>query len=562
VPRELGEADGLKLGKRDVMIIFIISAFFFLIAAFNLGQLNIPSTNWQVQPDSVTMNFDSNRTISTVYLLVNTDSNVTASFSTPRGADWTAKAYMNNYGYYKWIEVPLNVKTDRLRIRFYTSAGDLFEVVAVDSNQEQVGIRSIKSDSGDASVLRLVDEQSLFENPPSFRSESFFDEDLFVRAAKEYLSLKEPVSEETHPPLGKLIIAASIDAFSFNPFSWRIMGVVFATMMIPVIYALGLALFKTRAAATIAASLLSLDFMHFSMSRVGTVDTYLVFFILLSTLFFYLNYEKMSRGSGPDFRFILMGVIFFSLAFSVKWIAVFSLLGEAILFLTIWMLGPSQSESLTERLNSLIKPLLVITVIILIVGGGIYLASFIPYALIGHSLYDIYNAQWSMLAYHTEMSAYTHQNSSNWWQWPTILVPLWLYIKELPGGMISIISAMGNPVVWWTGLIAVISATVDGAKRKWPYLFLGILYFSQLLPYALISRYLFIYHYYAEVPILCLAIAGLVHEMWYKPQQKKYVIILIVATCIMFAIFYPVISGYPIPQWYDSYLRWFRGWTF
>jgi dolichyl-phosphate-mannose--protein O-mannosyl transferase len=167
-----------------------------------------------------------------------------------------------------------------------------------------------------------------------------------------------------------------------------------------------------------------------------------------------------------------------------------------------------------------------------------------------------------MLAYHSGMAAYTHPNESFWWQWPTILVPLWLYVRKLPEDMVSTISAMGNPIVWWGGLVAVIIAIVEGFRRKWPYLFLGVLYISQLLPYALISRYLFIYHYYAEVPILCLAIAGLVHEIWYKPGQKRYVVIFIVTACVLFAAFYPVISGYPIPAWYSNYLHWFRGWQF
>ncbi len=552
----------MRLGKRDVAIITVISTLFFLVAAFNLGQLNIPSTNWRVQPEYVTITLDGNRTISTVYMLVNTDSDIVASISTPRGTDWAAKAWVNNHGYYKWLNASLSERTDRLKIRFYLSAGDVFEIAVVDSNQMQVGIKGIQSDTGDASVSRLVDEQSLFENPPTYRSETFFDEVLFIRAAKEYLSLKEPVSEETHPPLGKLIIAAGIEAFSFNPFFWRIMGVVFATMMIPVIYALGLALFKTRAAATIAASLLSLDFIHFTMSRMGTVDTYLVFFILLSTLFFYLSYDKMVGGLGPDYRFILLGVACFGLAFSVKWIALFGLVGEAILFLIVWLLGHSPSAGLATHLGSLVKPVALIAVMIITVAGGIYLASFIPYALIGHSLSDIYNAQWSMLAYHTEMGAYNHPNASNWWQWPTILVPLWLYVRKLPEGVFSTISAMGNPVVWWTGLVAVIISIIDSARRKWPYLFLGVLYLSQILPYALISRYLFIYHYYAEVPILCLAVAGLIHEMWYRPGQRRYVVILLVAACIIFVAFYPVISGYPIPQWYSDYLHWFRGWVF
>jgi dolichyl-phosphate-mannose-protein mannosyltransferase len=128
--------------------------------------------------------------------------------------------------------------------------------------------------------------------------------------------------------------------------------------------------------------------------------------------------------------------------------------------------------------------------------------------------------------------------------------------------MLSTISAMGNPALWWVGLAAVISSQVDGYHRKWPYLFLGVLYVSQLLPYTFISRYLFIYHYYAEVPILSLATAGLVHELWYKPGSKKWILLLLAATVAFFAVFYPVISGTVIPEWYSGYLHLFRDWRF
>ncbi len=552
----------MSLDRRDAAIIIAISALFFLVAAFNLGQLTIPSSAWRVQEDYVTLTLDGNRTVSTVYMLVNTDRDVTVSISTPSELGWVARTGFNKNGYYLWLNATINATTDRVRFHFYLPADDILEIAVVDSNQSLVGIKSIKSDAGDPTVSRLVDEQVLVENPPTYRSETYFDEDLFVRAAKQYLSLNEPVSEETHPPLGKLIIAAGLDAFGFNPFSWRIMGVIFATLMIPVIYTLGLALFKTRAAATIAASLLSLDFMHFTMSRMGTADTYLVFFILLSTLFFYLSYEKMVSGSDPDYRFILLGVACFGLAFSVKWIALFGLVGEAILFLGVWFIGPSTSAGLRARLRSLIKPVALIATMIVGVAGGIYLASFIPYALIGHSLVDIYNAQWSMLAYHSGMAAFTHPNESFWWQWPTILVPLWIYLRQLPGGLSSTISAMGNPIIWWGGMVAIIVALVEGVHKKWPYLFLGVIYITQLLPYALIQRYLFLYHYYAEVPIICLALAGILHEAWYNPRQRRYVVIFIAVACVLFAAFYPVISGYPIPHWYVEYLRWFRGWQF
>ena len=80
------------------------------------------------------------------------------------------------------------------------------------------------------------------------------------------------------------------------------------------------------------------------------------------------------------------------------------------------------------------------------------------------------------------MSLYNHPNATDWWEWPITLSPLWLYARNLPGGMLSTISAMGNPVLWWVGLAAVISSLVDGYHRKWPYLFLGVLYVCPAAP--------------------------------------------------------------------------------
>jgi predicted membrane-bound dolichyl-phosphate-mannose-protein mannosyltransferase len=553
----------LKLEKKDAAIIATISALFFIVAAYNIGLTRIPSTTWSIKQETLFLTLDGNTTIDAVYLFVNTDVNATASLSTPRGTGWADEAWINDHGYYKWLRVKFSETTDRIRIHFYLPAGDVLEVAVVAADGSRVGIKSIQSDApGDTDIAHLVDEQALFENPPTFRSETMFDEELFVRAAQEYRSLQDPVSEATHPPLGKLIIAAGITLFGFTPFGWRILGTVFAALMIPVIYALGYALFKTRAAATIAATLLALDFMCFAMSRVGTVDTFLIFFIMLSTLFFYLNYEKMTGGSKPDYRLLFAGIVCFSLAFSVKWIAIFGLIGEAALFLSAGLYGPSPPEGATTRLRALAKPIVLIACLIPAVGAVIYFGSFIPYAAIGHGLSDIWAAQWSMLGYHSSMGAYFHPNASNWYEWLIILKPLWLYVRHLAGDMLSTISAMGNPVVWWVGLCAVLVSLVNGAKKEWPHLFLGILYIAQLLPYALISRYLFIYHYYAEVPILALATAGLVHEMWYKPGQRKYVIILVAAAVTFFAVFYPVISGQVIPEWYSGYLHWFRDWVF
>lgn len=62
------------------------------------------------------------------------------------------------------------------------------------------------------------------------------------------------------------------------------MGALFGVLLAPEIYLLARALCRSRRAAALAAVLWGFDFMRFAQSRIGTVDTYAVFFILASAL--------------------------------------------------------------------------------------------------------------------------------------------------------------------------------------------------------------------------------------------------------------------------------------
>jgi dolichyl-phosphate-mannose--protein O-mannosyl transferase len=122
---------------------------------------------------------------------------------------------------------------------------------------------------------------------------------------------------------------------------------------------------------------------------------------------------------------------------------------------------------------------------------------------------------------------------------------------------------MGNPLLWWLGLAAVIVATVKGIQERKPVLiFLVAVYLSQILPYVLVSRDTFIYHYYPEVPILALLVAGLLEEFWAERGSKKYVLLYLAAVGVAFAFFYPAISGVPVQPSYIEHLRLMRAWDF
>jgi 4-amino-4-deoxy-L-arabinose transferase-like glycosyltransferase len=555
--------DAVKLNKRDIIAISIISLVFFSLASWNLGLTKTPVTYWHVvNGEQISLNFEKNENVNSLYILINSETNISATVSALKSGVWTPAGNLSGNEYYKWVNVDFNATTQSLKLQFEKTIGDVYEVVAIDSSYKRINIADIRgSDSNDHEVKNLVDEQQYFENPPTFKSETYFDEIYYVKTAQEYLSKKE-ATEWTQPPLGKLIIAAGIEAFSFSPFGWRILGVIFAMLMIPLLYILAQSIFDSRVAAILSASLMALEFMHFTMGRIATIDTYLVFFSIISTLFFYKNYASIISNHKFNFKFLALGIFFFYLAFSVKWTALFGLMGQMILITVAFFKGsPISVRGIVVRFVSFLKPLLG-TLILFVMGSFVYLSTYIPYAAVGHSLGDIYNLQWSMFTYHSQLQA-THPFSSEWWSWPFIFKPLWLYFQTLPMGIVSTITAMGNPVIWWVGFPILLIALWRGIKeREPPYLFIGILYMSQWIPYAFISRSLFIYHFYPDVPITVVALAAVLSESWNKPRERKFVIMILAAALAVFIIFFPVISGFSVPIWYTQYLRIFKGWVF
>ncbi|MBO3799678.1 MAG: glycosyltransferase family 39 protein, partial [Candidatus Brockarchaeota archaeon] len=207
----------------------------------------------------------------------------------PIGAMVTFWKTMDVYlsGYYCWESIRINADTRLIGFILGPSSGEIAEIIVVDMENRIVPISSINGIGINNEILmNLIDEQDKVEYPSTYMSETYFDEIYYVRTAEEHIELERPY-ETTHPPLGKLIIAAGIIVFGYSPLGWRIMGVIFATLMIPMIYLLGKDLFETQLAALVSAFLIFFDFMHFTMGRIGTVDTYVVFFSITSHLFFF-----------------------------------------------------------------------------------------------------------------------------------------------------------------------------------------------------------------------------------------------------------------------------------
>ena len=80
-----------------------------------------------------------------------------------------------------------------------------------------------------------------------------------------------------------------------------------------------------------------------------------------------------------------------------------------------------------------------------------------------------------MYTYHSTLSE-THPFESSWYQWPIMYKPVWYYVGYYGGNVKSTIVGIGNPVIWWTGIVASLYVLVRTiAKREKELFFILIL---------------------------------------------------------------------------------------
>jgi len=329
--------------------------------------------------------------------------------------------------------------------------------------------------------------------------------------------------EWTHPPLAKLFMWGSMTVFGENSFSWRLPGVLLGVGTVLLVYLIAKVLFRDEILALLSAGVFSLDGLALTMSRIGMNDVYLLFFTLLTIFFFLKNRDFLSSIS-------------LGLAISSKWSAVWLV---PILFV-IWL-------SRKKRVNLKLSWFLIIPPLV-------YLTSYIPMFLTNHSLDIFWGMQKQMWWYHTRLQA-THPYTSSWWSWPLNLRPVYLYTSNEVGGMVSRIYNLGNPVVFWFGLISVVCSFIYSFLNKNRKLALVVFsYLVFFVPWAASPRIMFFYHYLPSIPFLSIATGYVLRK------EKKLIIPTLTLFLIVFLYFYPHWTGIKIPLWLDKSYYWFSSW--
>ena len=82
-----------------------------------------------------------------------------------------------------------------------------------------------------------------------------------------------------------------------------------------------------------------------------------------------------------------------------------------------------------------------------------------------------------------------------------------------------------------------------------------ILYGTQLIPWMLVTRCTFLYHYFPSSMFCLAALALVLARMRHRDWARWLCAGLCAAAAVLFAVYYPALSGLPIPAWWADALE-------
>jgi dolichyl-phosphate-mannose-protein mannosyltransferase len=371
-----------------------------------------------------------------------------------------------------------------------------------------------------------------------------------------------------HPPLAKWLIGLGIRVFGFTPAGWRVAPLVAGTLTVAVLYLLARRLLGSTLAAALAAGLLAFDFLHFVMSRSAMLDVFVVAFGLTSFLCLLYDRDRDLLAGREGLRrrpWLLAAGVAGGAALASKWSGGYLL--AAVAGLAVLQAATRYAEEGDARPYRRVareEGAQLVTALVLI-PVALYVASYAgrldgtllawPWEQ-GSWVRAFLERQQLMLSHHTG-ALFTHPYSSPAWSWPFLKRPVLFYLHDREGGGYQEILAMGNPLVWWPGLLALAVVAWQGVRRRSPW---------QLSPAAVIvagfaagyapwfilsRREAFLYYFLPAVPFLCLALGQVVAGLAAPRLRGLAIAALTVASLGMFAFFRPVLAGTPLPypQW-------------
>lgn len=349
-----------------------------------------------------------------------------------------------------------------------------------------------------------------------------FDEIYYVDGARDLLKFGVEVSANkpefiVHPPVGKWMIALGIQIFGDNPFGWRVVVAFLGTLSILLIAKIASHLFGALGYGLIAALLALFDGLNLVMSRTALLDITLTTFLLIATWFLI------------DRRFLFAG-IFFGLALGTKWNAIFYIIIFALFFI-VKELKERSSQDTRKSPKEMLSLILLRKVQLFLVPLFVYFVSWFGWfrssrgwsrtwaedngATFLAPLRSFIHYQFEILNFHQGLDS-RHNYKSPAWQWLLQIRPTSFYYESPKCGSSECsqeVLAIGTPLLWWSGSIALLFLIgLWFRKRNHSLILLGVA--AGLLPwFAFPERTTFSFYSIVFQPWIVLAIVAAIKEI-------------------------------------------------
>lgn len=574
-----------KVIDRNFKIILLTAVFAFL-SFYDLGSFSIAKSTYDPQKARSEIVLEVSDDFDTIYTIAGLGDNnanngtyqiyyrsLVIQSSASEDGPWSDLLTLDDEEFFKYTKSEVATCDRFIRLLFKDPNGVLSEIWFV-KDGKPVDVKLIRSTEADA--YKVIDEQDTFKADPDYKDETYFDEIYHARNALE-IANGQKMYTAVHPLLGTGIMALMIKLFGFSPFIFRMAGSFFSVMMIPLVYLFAKEFFKEKWAFLVAL-FFSVDFMHYTTGRIATLEPFSVFFIILM---FYMLIKALKIDYTKDlkrhFFFLALSGLSMGLAISVKWTGVYGALGMAVLYfifeIRYFLKAKRRSDNNLFKKTALL--LLWSILFFIVIPLGIYTASFLfvrmypqKWSNLSEFIDQVIRYNTYMIKYHTGLDS-THPYSSRWYMWLFDIRPIWYYVKRSTDH-IQTISCFSNPLLTIAATVAMfysIYILIKRKKRDLALLSLVIMYLSLLLPWILVSRTSFAYHYYPCIPFALLILVYTLRSLYGsavdKEKAKRYIKIFVIVSVILFVLFLPVIGGFKTNYYYvQIVLRWLPTWYF
>jgi dolichyl-phosphate-mannose-protein mannosyltransferase len=423
-----------------------------------------------------------------------------------------------------------------------------------------------------------------------------FDEIFYPVNGLNYLSGEKFYS--VHPPLGTYLISLGIYLYylmpwtdtlastafeiaNLDPISYRWLNAAAGSALILVAYKLSVQLLNKKGFALLVALFFCLDGSLLVDSRFGLINIYLSLFGFIAMLFT----VKAFKSKNHQQKNIAWALIFLGLTVSVKWNGLgfwgVCLVGMMLIFLLSKINSSMQQKTgLFDgegRINSLLLWAL------LVVPFLVYALVWIP-DFFFMDQFSYFEKHQQMVAFHSNsIEGNPHPYRSDWYTWPVMIKPIGYYFAAhdvlLPDGakqtIFTAVHLFPNPALYLFSFLAILVMTLTWFIRAYEAIvtkiyepeflvisFVLIGFYANFLPWALVSRSVFLYHYQPASGFAFLALGFVLYKASQR-QEKTFEILYrgVLISIIAAAIYWlPFQLGLDIERERFYQMMWSQSW--